>query len=146
MTEAAFNKTLATSIRDARKKLGFSQDDIAHAIGLSRVSIVNIERGKSITTLYKFAAFCAILNIQLPSVGDAPRKKAIKNIKNRTKGTMAQKKKRLDNQIKALEVRKEKLNQLESITARIPKSATQRSKIKEQKLRNKNNILLCPNH
>lgn len=117
MTEAAFNKELATSIRKARKNIGLSQEDIAGAIGLSRVSIVNIEQEKSITTLYKFASLCSILNIQLPDVGDGPKKRAMKNIKLRTKGTATKKKEKIQLQIKVLREREKKYTKLEAITA-----------------------------
>jgi putative transcriptional regulator len=55
MGEDVFNQ-----IRDYRVKLGLTQDELAQAVGVSRQSIISIERGRYTPSLYlalRFAQF-----------------------------------------------------------------------------------------
>jgi len=61
--EETFYKNLGESIRIFRKKEGFSQEALAAYLGLSRISIVNIEKGKQkvqIFTLFKIANYLKV--------------------------------------------------------------------------------------
>ena len=58
--ENVFYKNLGESIRDFRKNANISQEALANHVGLSRVSMLNIEKGKQkvqIYTLYEIAFF-----------------------------------------------------------------------------------------
>lgn len=51
-------------IKRKRKELGLSQDDVAKYLGLTRVSVINIESGKhglKYDTIYEL---CCLLNLQ----------------------------------------------------------------------------------
>ncbi|GAB3910103.1 helix-turn-helix domain-containing protein [Mucilaginibacter boryungensis] len=54
---------LGTLLRFYRKKKGLSQDDIARHIGLSRISIVNIEQGNQKIQLHDLLDLLLLLNI-----------------------------------------------------------------------------------
>lgn len=61
--EAIFYKNLGESIRDLRKKEKLSQETLANHLNLSRISIVNIEKGKQkvqIYTLYNIAKYLKV--------------------------------------------------------------------------------------
>ena len=58
--ESSFYKNLGDSIKNARKKTGVSQEILAKHLGLSRISVVNIEKGKQkvqIFTLYEISNY-----------------------------------------------------------------------------------------
>jgi DNA-binding XRE family transcriptional regulator len=46
ITQPKFYKSVGTNIRKARIKKGITQEQLADAMGISRVSIVNIEAGR----------------------------------------------------------------------------------------------------
>lgn len=56
-------KKVGFKIRYYRKIVGLNQSQLAEYVGLSRVSICNIEKGKQDPPIYKLARICAILNI-----------------------------------------------------------------------------------
>ena len=56
-----FYKEFGQLLRDARKTAGMSQADLASAIGLTRTSISNIEKGRQKVVLYTFATILKVL-------------------------------------------------------------------------------------
>lgn len=63
LEEETFYKSLGESIRDFRKKENISQETLAKHLGLSRISVVNIEKGKQkiqIYNLYRIADYLKI--------------------------------------------------------------------------------------
>ena len=61
----AFYEEMGQLIHDARVKRNFSQAKIAEAIGLSRASIVNIEKGRQRSPLHQLYTFAQILEIDV---------------------------------------------------------------------------------
>jgi transcriptional regulator with XRE-family HTH domain len=59
-----FYKKLGESIRAARKRSNFTQDDLADHLGLTRVSIVNFEQGTQKIQLHNLLELTSLLNIQ----------------------------------------------------------------------------------
>ena len=57
--------TLGVNIRDARKKAGLRQEELALMMDLSRTSIVNIEKGRQRPTLHFLYQFCAVANCKI---------------------------------------------------------------------------------
>ncbi len=58
MDEPSLNLEFGTRLREMRRRVGLSQDQLANAARLSRTSIVNVERGRqgvSLGTLYRLA-------------------------------------------------------------------------------------------
>ncbi len=51
-------------LRQARKNAGLSQEDLATAIGLTRTSVSNIERGRQKVLLHTFDELLRVLNVQ----------------------------------------------------------------------------------
>lgn len=66
--QSKFYSQMGDTITLARKKLGITQDDLAWMLGLSRVSVVNIEAGKQRTPLHFIIALAKVLNIFLPEL------------------------------------------------------------------------------
>ncbi|WP_166727745.1 helix-turn-helix transcriptional regulator [Mucilaginibacter gilvus] len=61
--EVTFYKNLGESIKNFRKKESLSQETLAKHLGLSRISIVNIEKGKQkvqIYTLFKISDYLKV--------------------------------------------------------------------------------------
>lgn len=78
-------------IYERRKKIGYNQDELASAVGLTRTSIVNIEKGKQSLTVENLLKVCAVLKCkvvdilpQVPSVKLTPIKKVKKVIEYKT--------------------------------------------------------------
>ncbi len=59
--KADFNRALGERIRKARDKAGVKQDQLARAVGLSRTSITNIERGRQGVQAYLLARIAQVL-------------------------------------------------------------------------------------
>ena len=60
-----FYEEMGQLIHDARIKKNYSQAKIAEEIGLSRASIVNIEKGRQRTPLHQLYTFAQILEIDV---------------------------------------------------------------------------------
>jgi transcriptional regulator with XRE-family HTH domain len=62
-------------IREARRSRGITQSDLGNAVGLTRTSIVNIERGRQKILLHSLFEFATALGVEpaalLPRVQDA---------------------------------------------------------------------------
>ena len=58
-----FYTRLGELVRSSRKRLGITQDDVASYLGLTRISVVNIEQGKQKIQLHALLELCGILKI-----------------------------------------------------------------------------------
>lgn len=65
---AVFNEALGARVRAARKHKGMTQEALAVAVGLRRTSIVNIEGGKSGTTIQHLVFIADHLGVQVESL------------------------------------------------------------------------------
>jgi DNA-binding XRE family transcriptional regulator len=71
MTEADkewLHMVIGENIRRAREKANLKQESFATAIGLSRASIINIEKGRQSPSLYLLWEICKTLNISIQDV------------------------------------------------------------------------------
>ena len=59
--KADFDRALGARIREARERVGVKQDQLAQAVGLSRTSITNIERGRQGLQAYLLARIAEVL-------------------------------------------------------------------------------------
>lgn len=67
MNETEFYEKLGLNISSIRSKKGLKQDDIANYLGMSRPSIVNIEKGNQRPSTYAILQIARFLNVE-PSV------------------------------------------------------------------------------
>lgn len=58
-----FYTQVGERIKDARKRAGLSQEDLAALIGLSRVSVVNIEKGRQSPPIHLVLEISNALNV-----------------------------------------------------------------------------------
>lgn len=56
-------KSLAEKLREARNKIGFSQDYVAKSIGLPRTSVTQIECGNRDVSADELAGFCKLYRL-----------------------------------------------------------------------------------
>ena len=57
-------KTIGRNIRDARKRAGLTQEEVAQAVGWKyRTSLVNLEQGRQNTPLYTLVEIAAVLGV-----------------------------------------------------------------------------------
>lgn len=71
--EVRFYKTLGASIREHRKALGITQEACAEAIGLTRTSVANIEKGRQRVLAHQIPALASVLQCSLLDlVNDLP--------------------------------------------------------------------------
>lgn len=66
--QTIFYEMLGEKIREARKNQNLSQEDLADKLGMSRVSIVNIETGKQRLPLHVLADISELLKITVPEL------------------------------------------------------------------------------
>lgn len=59
--KAGFDRILGQRIRAARERVGVRQDQLAGAVGLSRTSITNIERGRQGVQAYLLVRIAEVL-------------------------------------------------------------------------------------
>jgi transcriptional regulator with XRE-family HTH domain len=59
--KADFDRALGRRIREAREGVGVQQDQLARAVGLSRTSITNIERGRQGVQAFLLARIAEVL-------------------------------------------------------------------------------------
>jgi len=78
------NEHCGKMVLQRRKKLGYNQDELASAIGLTRTSIVNIENGRQGLTVENLLKTCAVLKCSisdiLPNIPSV-KLKAIRKVK-----------------------------------------------------------------
>ncbi|MDQ6477812.1 helix-turn-helix domain-containing protein [Dyadobacter sp. LHD-138] len=65
MDNKLLNAYIAQQIRDKRKELGVTQDDIANALGLHRVSVVNMEMERQQIKAAHLFALAGIFQCQI---------------------------------------------------------------------------------
>lgn len=58
-----FMKEVYERLRDARKKLGLSQEYVARSLGISRSAVTQIEQGKRNISVGEIAGFCNLYHI-----------------------------------------------------------------------------------
>lgn len=58
-----YNAVIGQNIRNQRKRKGFSQEELAEAVGVSRQTIVNWENGKVMPLLENIEEMCRIFNV-----------------------------------------------------------------------------------
>lgn len=63
MKQKKMLKIIGKNIRKYRLRGDLRQEDLAKKLGLSRVSLVNIEAGKQSIPIYRVATLCSILKI-----------------------------------------------------------------------------------
>src|SRR6266540_5084763 len=68
MQEERFNHELGARIRTAREEARLTQEALANAVGLSRGSIANIERGDQAPPTYRLALIAQALKVDLPAL------------------------------------------------------------------------------
>jgi transcriptional regulator with XRE-family HTH domain len=96
MEKEAINKVVGDRLKAVRKVMKFSQDDLSAAIGLTRTSVVNIEKGRqslTIENLYKISEVFKInpMDLLINTGGDVnivleAKIKDAENEKNEWKG------------------------------------------------------------
>lgn len=59
--KSGFDRALGERIREAREMVGLKQDQLARAVGLSRTSITNIERGRQGVQVYLLVRIADVL-------------------------------------------------------------------------------------
>jgi transcriptional regulator with XRE-family HTH domain len=65
MLEEQFNHELGARIRAAREAANLTQEALASAVGLTRGSIANIERGHQASPIYRLALIANALKVDL---------------------------------------------------------------------------------
>jgi DNA-binding XRE family transcriptional regulator/uncharacterized phage-associated protein len=68
MKGASTMSTTSTNIEKARSKRGFSQEQVAHALGISRPTYVSIETGRKELTISQANTLASVLNIGLDDI------------------------------------------------------------------------------
>jgi len=63
-----FYQQFGQLLRSARKSAGLSQEDLAKAIGLTRTSVSNIEKGRQKVLLHTFAELLGVLQLPAPDL------------------------------------------------------------------------------
>lgn len=63
--QTLFYQKIGERIRDVRKLKEMNQDELANKLGISRVSLVNIESGKQRVPLHVFLDICESLKVTL---------------------------------------------------------------------------------
>jgi transcriptional regulator with XRE-family HTH domain len=68
MAKATFYEELGTNLREARRKVHVTQSALANAVGLSRTSITNIEKGRQSVFGHVIAQMAAALGARLDTI------------------------------------------------------------------------------
>ena len=64
MMPMEFYREFGTRLRDARKRSGLSQDELAIRVGMSRPALANIESGRQRVALHNLPAFATVLGVE----------------------------------------------------------------------------------
>ncbi len=80
-----FNIALGLRIRNARKEKGLMQEDVANLIGLTRVTLVNIEAGRHSTTIFAITKLKTVLDFEIPGLETKQIKASISKSKRELK-------------------------------------------------------------
>tara|TARA_R110000751_G_scaffold39719_15_gene94592 strand:- start:40096 stop:40428 length:333 start_codon:yes stop_codon:yes gene_type:complete len=81
MNKELFYSKLANNINQARIKSGLSQDEVSRLIGLSRASIINIEKGRQKVNLYLLCQFADIFKVDVSSLLPEQSSQTLNNAK-----------------------------------------------------------------
>ncbi len=81
--KAGFDRALGERIRKARERAGVKQDQLAQAVGLSRTSITNIERGRQGVQAYLLTRIAEVLG--QPATDLLPRPDSGQAISNKVR-------------------------------------------------------------
>ena len=65
---------VGSKIREHREKAGLTQVELADAVGLSRTSLTNIERGRQRLMLDQFDSICRAVGVSVAELLAAPEK------------------------------------------------------------------------
>lgn len=65
-------QVLGVRLRLARELVGITQEDLARAVGISRPSIVNIEKGRQRIALHHFVRIADVLGLNVGRLLGAP--------------------------------------------------------------------------
>ncbi len=80
-----FYSKLGENIKAARKKRGYSQDDLTKHVGLTRTSIVNIEKGRQHPPMHVIMNIASLFNVDinelLPSPTEKKKSEILKTVK-----------------------------------------------------------------
>lgn len=63
--EVRFHLLLGQIIRARREQIGLTQDQVAKALGLSRTSVVNIEKGRQRTIVFQLVRLSSALRCEV---------------------------------------------------------------------------------
>ena len=81
MNKNLIYKTFGLKLRDARKRAGLTQVDLADRVGLSRTSITNIEKGRQGIPLHMLLQLASAVGVQavglLPETKNTPKQDLI---------------------------------------------------------------------
>ena len=66
--EVSFNKYIAIRVNKLREDKGLTQEDFGKQIGLSRTSVINIEKGKQQMTLKNLYLICNFFDIKSTNI------------------------------------------------------------------------------
>lgn len=84
-----FYKELGRKIAEARKKSKITQERVGKAVGLSRTSITNIEKGRQPVLIHLLLKIAGVLNVDhatlLPPVQQSASKDSLKALKGYNK-------------------------------------------------------------
>lgn len=66
--QTIFYETIGEKIKDARKRKNFNQEVLADILGISRVSLINIETGKQRVPLHVLLDICESLEVTINDI------------------------------------------------------------------------------
>ena len=68
MTEKHLKRYIGIRLKEMRQHVGLKQEDVGKILGLSRVSILNMESGRHSPTPFKLLTFCRLFNCSLNDI------------------------------------------------------------------------------
>jgi DNA-binding XRE family transcriptional regulator len=68
MTESHLKRYIGVRLKELREHAGLKQEDVGKIIGLSRVSILNMESGRHSPTPFKLLSFCRLFDCTLNDI------------------------------------------------------------------------------
>jgi DNA-binding XRE family transcriptional regulator len=72
LREAAYYRELGQRIQRARMALGLTQEGLASLVGLTRTSMVNIEKGRQKVLAHTLVRFARSLNVRIEALAQDP--------------------------------------------------------------------------
>jgi DNA-binding XRE family transcriptional regulator len=68
MTEKHLKRYIGVRLKELRQHAGLKQEDVGKVVGLSRVSILNMESGRHSPTPFKLLSMCRLFNCTLNDI------------------------------------------------------------------------------